>query len=448
MSRKPSLVLIFCLFCGIVLISAPAASGQKKVRKSTARAVSKKRAAAPKVKKTSDIAPLLADVEIPGASGVLVETLRGKPIIDSFSDAPFNPASNAKIATAFAVLKAFGPEYRISTNVWTDGAVDPTTGTLIGNLFISGKDPLFSFANAITIANELNKLGIKSVSGDLIVADGFSINLSNSTAQSANSLFATLVPSSRPEAASRSWDIFQGYSGIFGDLSVPGVTFGGAVSVRPLPEKLTLLFSHESAPIKETLKFTLCYSNNFVADRLGDLVGGPKAVEAIVEQGASIQEDEFNLQTASGLGMNRVTPRAMMKLLRALRLLLMKSSMSFADIMPVAGVDEGTLAGRFADGLVKGSVIGKTGTLGLTDSGVSSLAGEISTQDGPVLFVIFNQRGSVPRFRNFQNYYVSLIQGQFGGARPVPYDAMGLEARIAKTRISHPAPLLRSERIF
>jgi hypothetical protein len=84
--------------------------------------------------------------------------------------------------------------------------------------------------------------------------------------------------------------------------------------------------------------------------------------------------------------------------------------------MPVAGIDKGTLENRFDSDFAMGSVVGKTGTLGNTDGGASSLAGEINTRSGKLLFVIFNQRGSVSRFRSFQNNYVSLIQGQFGGA--------------------------------
>jgi D-alanyl-D-alanine carboxypeptidase len=103
--------------------------------------------------------------------------------------------------------------------------------------------------------------------------------------------------------------------------------------------------------------------------------------------------------------------------------------------MPVAGVDKGTLENRFDTDFATGSVVGKTGTLGNTDSGVSTLSGEINTRNGKLLFVIFNQRGSVSRFRSFQNNYVSLIQGQFGGASQMVYNPVALDVRLAKSRI-------------
>jgi D-alanyl-D-alanine carboxypeptidase len=106
--------------------------------------------------------------------------------------------------------------------------------------------------------------------------------------------------------------------------------------------------------------------------------------------------------------------------------------------MPVAGLDRGTLEKRFDTDFSSGSVIGKTGTLGQTDGGASALAGEINTRNGKLLFVIFNQRGSVSRFRTFQNNYVSTIQGQFGGAAPIAYTPVSLDYRMAKTRFSYP----------
>ena len=74
--------------------------------------------------------PILAETLIPGYSGVLVETLDGDVVVESGSDTAFNPASNVKIATAYAVLKTFGPSYRFPTSVWTDGSYEESTGTI------------------------------------------------------------------------------------------------------------------------------------------------------------------------------------------------------------------------------------------------------------------------------------------------------------------------------
>lgn len=382
--------------------------------------------------------PALAQAEIPGYSGVLIESMDGNVVVESNAGMAFNPASNVKLATAYAVLKTFGPEFRFLTNVYTDGTIDRATGTLNGNLYVSGKDPIFGYQHAVTLANELNKLGVSTISGDLIVTDNFVMNYANPVA-SANGLAAVMNASKRPPGATREWLNHLSYSGQFGKVNgVPSVNITGATYVQPIPSSLRHLFTHESAPIREILKATLCYSNNFLSDKLGDMLGGPYAVAQLVRLNANISPVEFSLQTSSGLGYNRVTPNAMMKLLRALRSDLARYKLTYSDIMPVAGVDKGTLEGRFDADFSRGSLVGKTGTMANTDGGVSSLAGEVNTRNGRLLFVIFNQRGNVSRFRSFQNNYVTLVQGLFGGAQPMSYDAISLESRLARTRVSYP----------
>jgi D-alanyl-D-alanine carboxypeptidase/D-alanyl-D-alanine-endopeptidase (penicillin-binding protein 4) len=296
---------------------------------------------------------------------------------------------------------------------------------------------MFNYEHGIAIANELNRLGVRTISGDLIVTDNFAMSYNMNAQSSGNSLLATMNSAKRSTGATRAWQnyLVSSKKPING---VPSVDTSGGVYVQALPTNARLLFSHESAPMREIVKVTLCYSNNFLAERLGDMLGGPYAVARIVQQNGQIAPEEFYIQTSSGLGSNRVTPRAMMRLLRTLRNELARNKMTFADIMPVAGIDKGTLEGRFNSDFAMGSVVGKTGTLGNTDGGVSSLSGEIQTKNGKLLFVIFNQRGSVARFRSFQNSLIALIQGQMGGATPMAYSQVPLDVRLANTRISYP----------
>ena len=383
--------------------------------------------------------PILADVEIPGYSGILVEDVNGNVVLDSYSNYAFNPASNVKIATAYAVLKTFGPDYRFPTNVWTDGQIDQASGMLYGNLFVSGRDLSFGLEQGITIAHELNRLGIQNISGDLVVTGDFVMSQSSSAERAGALLSTTMNAAKRKAATARAWQNFQ-VNSKRADLVgvVPSIAVSGGTYVQTIPTNARLLFSHESAPMREIVKATLCFSNNYLAEKLGDMLGGAYAVARIVQQNAQIAPEEFYLQTSSGLGTNRVTPQAMMRLLRTLRKELARNKMTFADIMPVAGVDRGTLEHRFDTDFSRGSIVGKTGTLGNTDGGVSSLAGEIQTRQGKLLFVIFNQRGGVSRFRSFQNMLVSTIQGQFGGATPLVYTEIPLDVRLAKTRVTYP----------
>ncbi len=408
--------------------------------------------ATPLVKRTASSSPaipaatsvrssfsFLRDIAIPGNSGVLFESLDGNVVVESNSHVPLNPASNVKVATTYAVLKTFGPNYRFPTSVWSDGVYDEANQKLIGNLYISGRDPVFVLEHGVALSRELNRMGIRTIEGDLVVTDNFSMNYGSSPVVSSRTLLATMDAAKRSPAASRAWSNYLVHSGtLTANTGIPSVTFTGAPYVQSLPTNAKGLFTHESAPMREIIKTMMSYSNNELSHRLGDMVGGAFGVANIVRQNTGTTPQEFHIQTTSGLGINRVTAGAMMKLLRELREELTRFKMTYADVMPVAGLDPGTLEGRFDTDFARGSVIGKTGTLGNTDGGVSALAGEISTRNGKFLFVIFNQRGSVNRFRTFQNYYVSVVQGQLGGAAPIQYSGTSLDARLARSRITYP----------
>jgi D-alanyl-D-alanine carboxypeptidase/D-alanyl-D-alanine-endopeptidase (penicillin-binding protein 4) len=126
----------------------------------------------------------------------------------------------------------------------------------------------------------------------------------------------------------------------------------------------------------------------------------------------------------------------MMKILRALRAELAKHRLTFSDIMPVAGIDPGTLEKRYTVAPARGSVVAKTGTLIRTDGGASALVGQMRTASGEtLLFVIFNMRGNVLRFRETQDQLVAQIQNQRGGPAPFSYRPLTLSMRLADTQL-------------
>ena len=102
--------------------------------------------------------------------------------------------------------------------------------------------------------------------------------------------------------------------------------------------------------------------------------------------------------------------------------------------MPVAGIDPGTLEDRFTGLPWRGSVIAKTGTLLRTDGGASSLVGQMRAANGEVLlFVIMNQRGSVARFRENQDFLVMLVQNTRGGPKAFDYKPLMLTMKLSQT---------------
>jgi len=370
---------------------------------------------------------------IHGYQGVLAETLDGTVVASQAADEKFNPASAVKLATAFAALKNFGPNHRFLTSVWATGTVDPATATLNGDLVISGRDPSFRYEHAVMLARQLNNLGIKTVTGNLIVAPGFTMNFDWSAQRSGEELRNSMDSIMRPAGATRAWLDERLMLGDQQSLSsVPGITITGEVVLGAAPPQAVPLLTRRSSKLVDILKVLLCYSNNFMAERIGESLGGPDSVRNVLISSFKINAEEVSLATTSGLGVNRVTPRAMMLILRGLRDELRKNNLKLSDILPVAGIDPGTLEDRYTDASERGSVIAKTGTLVRTDGGASALVGQMNTKSGRVvLFVIFNQRGNVNSFRGNQDAIVTAIQSAYGGAAPFAYQPIQLSMRLA-----------------
>jgi serine-type D-Ala-D-Ala carboxypeptidase/endopeptidase (penicillin-binding protein 4) len=379
----------------------------------------------------TDVSPIPST----GMTGVLVETLAGQPVMEQLGNIGFNPASAVKLATALAALRTFGPEHRFTTALWTNGTIDKATGTINGDLIVSGRDPSFHYEHAVMVARELNRLGIRTVTGDLVVAPRFTMNFGVNAQRSGEAFYDTLDATRRPAAAARAWSDERVALGDASSLqSTPSVAVMGAVYVDSVPKGARPVLTHNSSKLVDVLKVLLCYSNNFMAERIGDNLGGPEGVRRIMIRDAGVNPAEISLATTSGLGVNRVTPRAMMKIFRTLRDELSKSRLSPSDIMPVAGIDPGTLHKRYTSFPSRGSVVAKTGTLIRTDGGASALVGQMKTASGEtLLFVIFNMRGSFLRFREAQDALVTQIQNQRGGPAAFNYRPLSLSMRLADT---------------
>jgi D-alanyl-D-alanine carboxypeptidase/D-alanyl-D-alanine-endopeptidase (penicillin-binding protein 4) len=367
--------------------------------------------------------------------GVLVEKLSGETVRAEAADQQYNPASAVKLVTALAALKTFGAKHRFATTVWITGTFDKATGTVNGDLIVSGRDPSFHDEHAIAVARELNQLGIKTVTGDLIVAPRFSMNFSSSSQRSGERFYDTLDAGRRSAAATRAWyDSRVALRDAEGLKTTPSVAVMGAVYVGAVPKGARAVSTHYSPPLSDVLKVLLCYSNNFMAERLGDQLGGAPGLMRLLSSDLGFKAGEFRLSTASGLGVNRLTPRQMMKVYRALLEELHKNNLKAADILPVAGVDPGTLQKRYADSPGRGSVIAKTGTLPRTDGGASALVGQLRTAKGDtLLFVILDQRGSVVRFRQWQDALVAELQTERGGPAPFTYAPQTMAIRISSS---------------
>jgi D-alanyl-D-alanine carboxypeptidase/D-alanyl-D-alanine-endopeptidase (penicillin-binding protein 4) len=381
-----------------------------------------------------------------GVQGVLVETLSGKVVASQLEDQQFNPASAVKLATSLVALRTLGPNHRFATGVWTDGVLEKSTGTITGNLYVSGRDPSFHYEHAVLLARELNQLGITKVTGDLVVAPGFTMNFSSSARGSGQQLHDTLDSTLRYAEAVNAWNYERTLLNDHNIQSVPSVDVMGAVIVGPVPEGARLLLTQRSSRLVDILKVLLCYSNNFMAERIGESLGGPAAVQDQLSKLLGVSPEQIKLSSLSGLGVNRISPRVMMKIYRALRTELQKNGLSPSDILPVAGIDPGTLHERFTGPNWRGSVIAKTGTLVRTDGGASALVGQLRAAMAVLLFVIMNQHGSIVRFRENQDYLVMLIQNSRGGPKAFDCKPITLMMQLSNTESSFGTSEMRTEK--
>src|SRR4029079_1695729 len=202
----------------------------------------------------------------------------------------------------------------------------------------------------------------------------------------------------------------------------------------PVTPSAKLLLTQRSSKLVDILKVLLCYSNNFMAERTDEALGGAESVRQQLTTQLKLGPDEIRIASLSGLGTNRISPRVMMKIYRELRVELQKRGLTPASIMPVAGIDPGTLEDRFNGLAWRGSVIAKTGTLMRTAGGATSLVRQIRAGNGEVLlFVIMNQRGSVWRFRENQDYLVMLVQNTRGGPKAFDYKPSLLTMQLSHT---------------
>jgi len=372
--------------------------------------------------------------------GFIVTTLKGEVLAEHNADRLFNPASVTKIATSLTAISRLGPDFKFRTSLYTDGTLDPATGVLHGSLYVIGSgDPALFPENAMMIADKLNRSGIREVDGNLVVLGQFFFNFSTAREASAKAFRAVLTPDTWTAQAKASYTRFLAIRSAEDRDSgtqkapplsgPPSLKINGQTISDPSvnTSKLSPLAVHTSLPLLRVLKGLNDFSNNWMATVIGNLVGGPDAVERFLKTEVGFKDDEVSFATSSGLGANAISPRGTITMLRKLITYLEGKGLVPAEILPVAGVDAGTLERRFTD-VYRGSVVAKTGTL----SSVSALAGVAYTrQRGPLLFVIYNHGGNAHRFRAAQDETIKKVITLYGGPAPVRYATSG-PARVSE----------------
>jgi len=344
--------------------------------------------------------------------GVYVEAEDGTVLVAEAAERAVHPASVSKLATTLALLRRLGPNHRFETRFLAGGPL--LDGTLAGPLVLrAAGDPYFVDENALLVVQALRSLGLTRVEGGLVVEGELLFNwkadrlaprirraLGGGVSKAAWQAVRTAERAKAVAEAAN--DPATGANG-----SAPRLLFA---DVKHAPSGAEhLLVVHRSQPLRYMLKALNGYSNNIFAP-FAAAAGGIAHVESQIRADLpEAQRQELILGDGAGAhSANRMSPRVAVAILRRLSAELARHDLDLADVMPVAGVDEGTLKLRLAgpDGL--GVVVAKTGTYG--DYGACALAGALRTKrHGLVYFAILNRDVPIEEGRRRQDAYVRVL---------------------------------------
>jgi D-alanyl-D-alanine carboxypeptidase/D-alanyl-D-alanine-endopeptidase (penicillin-binding protein 4) len=427
-SKLGRVALLLALAALVALGGAEAAT--KKKRKSSRKAVPKPPPAA------------VWHVETP--EGTVLDSRQGDQLV--------NPASVTKVATTLWALETLGPDRRFETRFLARGTLDRSTGTLRGDLLVQGGgDPDFHVENAMLVLAELDRLGIRRVTGDLIVdynfwmgwEDGSEGRQPDPAARGAlmgQRLKSALQPRTWNKWARAEWQ--RTAAAVGAGARTPELTIAGAArAADPLPEPTTLLAVHRSRPLVQTLRAFNNHSNNDI-ERIGDHMGGGADLAAWLTERWQLEPGTLRFETTSGLGVNRISPRLIVHLVRDLAFTAERLGLPVDELLPTSGCDDGTVAAffpRLGTGPYVASVTGKTGTLITTDNGVSVFAGIARTSEGEQIFAVAvpNARGRLRAARRVEEDFVLRLVERQGGPEARAC-AAPLPGRLAMSEVENP----------
>ena len=364
--------------------------------------------------------------------GIYFVSEAGSPLVAIEPDRPLIPASLSKIPATTAILGRLDPDHRFRTRMiyrggpaassqdaTDDAPADATTesaaastATRPGDLVVEGSgDPFLVSESLLWIGSELAARGYGRLDGSLEVRGPLFLNWKPQDDHRAASRLLTRKPSAAQRAATEA---------IFPGAMPPGplVAFGG----QSFPDAgEVVVLTYISPPLLPILKELNAYSNNVFHD-FAEAVGGVGFVQADARQRSpALPAGEIVIENGAGLSReNRLSARAVVAQIEILEDVLAADGARLRDVLPVAGVDPGTLADRLDGPSARGTVVGKTGTLPSVE--VSALAGVVSTRRfGRITFAILNHGLPVGEARRKQDAFLKFVLRE-AGARPLAYE--------------------------
>ena len=396
--RLPVVAAALALF-----VAAPATAGDSPLAKRLERAL-----AVPHVSQARTAA-LAIDLET------------GETLFAEHDALPLVPASNEKLAIAYAALVTLGQDFRIETDVLGRGAQDGATWR--GNLLLVGHgDPTLSSAGLLALARQVRALGIRHVTGGVLGDESF-FDARRTGAGWKSWFYVNECPplSALTVDRGRYYGRTSGKPALAAALQLRnalrqiGVSVGGA-GLGKSRDSDSELASVQSPPLAQIIAWMGRVSDNFTAEMLlkqigaeGSQVGTSAAGATIVRStlaDAGVPLAGVRLVDGSGLSsLDRLTARALAGVLRA--------AWGDPDVrpyltaaLPVAGIS-GTLHDRMRTPPARGNVQAKTGTTSLA----SALSGYVKKR---YVFSVLENGSPVSPYwaRKAQDRFATLLASQ------------------------------------
>ena len=301
------------------------------------------------------------------------------------------PASTMKLVTAITALDCLGGNYEYQTRFFYTGTISDSV--LTGNLYcVGGFDPTLTQDDVAVIAESIRQAGVTKIRGTIIADKQMKEVLDYGEGWCWDDDNPMLIALSIGRK-----DIFL--TTLRKELERQGVNVVeaklGGNGVMPNGARHLSTYRHS---IDVVLKQMLKDSDNFYAESMfyqtaastGHRPAKASDARTLTKQfikRLGLGNNPYKIADGSGLSLYNYISAEL--LVRMLRYAHSKEEIigHLLPALPIAGVD-GTLKKRMTEGNAYGNVVAKTGTV----TGISSLAGYLTTADGRQLcFAIINQ---------------------------------------------------------
>jgi serine-type D-Ala-D-Ala carboxypeptidase/endopeptidase (penicillin-binding protein 4) len=353
---------------------------------------------------------------------VAVDLEEGRTIFARHQALALVPASNEKLAVAYAALSLLGPSYRIETSVFGEG--EQVGKVWKGDLVLKGfGDPTLTKGDLRALAFQVRAAGIRQVTGGIEADESYFDSRRTGPAwkswyylNESPPLSALTVDRTRFRGWMTKDPALAAGTQFRLALRAIGVGVRGAAEHGVADALAQQLATTESAPLSAIVRFMNTESDNFTAELLlkqigavdegtGSSAAGAKGVLAILRE-AAIPVVGVRIVDGSGLSpLNRLTAAALIGILvAAWHDPVIKPS--FVGSLAVAGVN-GTLEDRMRRPPSRGAVLAKTGTT----SESSALSGYVR---GRFAFAVLQNGRPISLFwaRKAQDRFAGVLAAQ------------------------------------